>query len=106
MFNRARFIHHQTPGDRFNGFSVLMSPAPSDRPSEVYVAVTYCSKEDQFCKATARDVLQHDFEHQLIPIVLLPHFLAECEARSWGYKLGRDARYHSNRWAWVYKYFL
>lgn len=103
MFTRARFIHHQTPGGKFNGFSVLLSPNMID-PTSVYVGVTFCSHSDQFCKAAARDVLLHSFEHESIRIVDLPKFLAECVAKCCGWT--HVGRFDQNKWAWVYKYFL
>lgn len=110
MFTKPRYIHQQTKGRKKNGFSVLLSPA--ENPNEVNVSVTFCSKNDQFCKRTAREELRSIIPTP-VPVLEVPKVLAECLSYSegqWeGYldkQLLRTQRYYSNQWTWVWKYFL
>ncbi len=109
MFTRSRYIHKQTPGGKKNGFSVLLSPA--ENPNEVNVSVTFCSKNDQFCKRTAREELR-SITPTPMPMLEVPKMLASCNAFSrWGdtgfeQRSMRYQRQYSNQWAWVWKYFL
>ena len=110
MFTKPRYIHKQTPGGKKNGFSVLLSPA--ENPNEVGVSVTFCSKNDQYCKRTAREELRSIIPTP-VPVLEVPKMLAECMLFSY---VGGDTdfdtmdmyyqRHYSNQWAWVWKYFL
>ena len=108
MFTRSRYIHKQTPDGKKNGFSVLLSPA--ENPNEVNVSVTFCSKNDQFCKRTAREELRSIIPTP-VPVLEVPKALSECLSYAWwGTSLEEHPssvqRTYSNHWAWVWKYFL
>lgn len=107
MFTKPRYIHQQTKGRKKNGFSVLLSPA--ENPNEVNVSVTFCSKNDQFCKRTAREELRSIIPTP-VPVLEVPKALAECMAYAHGLPIGKVLlhveRSRSNQWAWVWKYFL
>lgn len=107
MFTKPRYIHKQTPDGRKNGFSVLLTPV--DNPNEVGVCVTFCSKNDQYCKRTARETLRSIIPTPM-PVLEVPKALAECMAYAHGLPIGKILphveRARSNQWAWVWKYFL
>lgn len=105
MFNRARYIHYIIPqygfGHRkFNGFSVLLSPY-----SDTFVSaqLVMCSKVDHFSRATARTLLTTRAS-DLIAIKYLPEYLNTLENKVWGFP--DESKQASNKWAWVWKYFI
>jgi hypothetical protein len=108
MFFKSRFIHFQStlPGDKYHGFSVRLSP--SYDPSLVDFQYTLCSKKDQFSRSKARDVL-YNKEVLSIPVKSLPATLAALEYKTYGVQhiYANDCSWAmSNRWTWVWKYFL
>lgn len=102
MFSRSRYIHHQIPdGTKYRGFSVLLEPALDN--GSVHVSVTFCSKSDQFCKKTARQILANRASFY-VPVANLPKVLYAYEVKCGG---PVDTTKHaSNKWTWVWKYFL
>lgn len=107
MFTRSRYIHfHARRASKHNGFSVELEPAgdPDSPTTLVDVRYTICNKKDQFSRKQARLELDQK-EFQSIKILKLPEFLAKLELSMWGSPF-TPSREYSNRWAWVWKYFL
>lgn len=50
------YIHKQTPGGKFNGFTAKVEP--TGNPQTVKVAVAFCSRKDNFVKSVGRDVAE------------------------------------------------
>ena len=75
------YIHKQTPGGKFNGFTARIEPA-SD-PRAVNVMVAFCSRKDNFVKAIGRNVAEQQGFTQ-INKRYLPEFLGQLYAKSWG----------------------
>lgn len=102
MFFMPRYIHRQFtyPGRKYRGFSVYLMP--SDYPDVVNIQITFCSIKDQFSKARARAVLANK-PILTLPVKHLPSTLAALEFKVAEMPL---PAYASNRWAWVWKYFL
>lgn len=106
---RGRYLHVQTPGGKFNGFSVFFYPHDDD-DSKVNIMTTFCSSGDQFCRRTARVELQQKQEES-VPVSHFPNVLAGFKQHA----LGRECvatkqkvyqRQMANQFAWVWKYFL
>lgn len=103
MFSRSRYIHQQVRGDKFHGFSVLLEPAQD--PDSVNIRVTFCSHNDQFCKRTARETLAKRASFP-VPVANLPRVLYGFQAKCDPHYYPSVSREGSNRWSWIWKYFL
>ena len=119
MFTSSRYIHHPMHAAdlhhiKHNGFSVQLRPAGyefinglhymDDEPTDVDVRYTICNKKDQFSKKQARIELESK-PYEKVEIHKLPEFLAKLELSMWRVSLPTSREY-SNRWAWVWKYFI
>lgn len=106
MFKRPRYIHKQVDGQKFRGFSVLLTPA--EHPDSVNVSVVFCSRKDQFCKRTARELLSTRASFP-VPVANLPKviyaFQVQCE-KDVDTFINKYMKYASNEWTWLWKYFL
>lgn len=101
---QPRFIHQQTPFGKYNGFSVYFQQ--HDKPNHVIYSVALCSAKDQFCRKTARETAMAAIRQEC-RIVDFPSVIANLRRKCNGYGLLSDAdRKLSNRYAWIYKYFL
>jgi hypothetical protein len=101
---RERFIHCQTPGKKFNGFSVYFWPHETD-PTCVSYSVAMCSKHDHFCKAKAREVCFNAAE-QVCRIVDFPSVLSNLDYGIGGLQSNYMRQLFANKYTWVWKYFL
>ena len=105
MFFKPRYIHFQPTNNqwrKYNGFSVFL--APSDYPDTVDFKYTLCSRHDQFNKKKARAFLETQ-PFLTCTVRNLPATLTALELKVEG--IGRSFDSHmSNKWTWVWKYFL
>lgn len=90
------FIHKQTPGGKFNGFTAKVEP--TDNPRTVNVAVCFCSRKDNFVKAVGRNVAEQQTFNE-INKRQLPDWLSKQYEHAW---VGGNVSWFNNTEAWYY----
>lgn len=105
-----RFFHIRIGGQRNGGATVLVT-GDTESIGRVLVQTAFCSKKDNYCRKTGREVAKQALE---IPVALrdLSRYLSDIEQGilvkqdNWFRKHPDDVKYVSRDYSFAVRYFL